>query len=160
MSPRSVLMVSAVLVLGALALQQSYSAPEPDPKGIMQKKLGYTQAVLRAIVHEDFDQIWGNAASLTALSGQADWQVVKHPQYLAFSTAFRDAVQQMADAAKRKNLEGATLGYMQMTLACVHCHRYVRSLREARLDDPASGALALSWEPDGAVAPLAAEVRR
>ncbi|MCL6644623.1 MAG: hypothetical protein K6U88_06545, partial [Dehalococcoidia bacterium] len=41
----------------------------------------------------------------------------------------RRAVDAVSAAAKQKNLDGASLAYMQMTLNCVRCHKYLRSNR-------------------------------
>ena len=40
----------------------------------------------------------------------------------------------MAKNAKAKNLDGAALDYMDLTMTCVKCHKYVRETRMTRLD--------------------------
>ncbi len=97
---------------------------------VMKKKLKYAQAALKAVARQDFGEISGAAASLTALSHQGDWQVVKHEQYLTYSNDFRRAVAAMSTAAKSKNIDGAALGYVQMTLSCVNCHKWIREVRK------------------------------
>ena len=39
--------------------------------------------------------------------------------------------------AKAKSVDGAALGYVDMTLACVRCHQYTRETRMTRNPGPA-----------------------
>ena len=41
----------------------------------------------------------------------------------------------LAQKARDRNLDGAALAYVDLTLACVKCHKYVREVRMTRLDD-------------------------
>lgn len=50
------------------------------------------------------------------------------------SNEFRRSAENVAQAAKNKNIEGATLVYMDMTMVCVRCHKHVREVRQARRD--------------------------
>ena len=56
---------------------------------LMQKKLKYSQSVLEGIALNDFDKIADNADELMNVSKQAEWVVVKTPQYELFSNQFR-----------------------------------------------------------------------
>jgi hypothetical protein len=40
----------------------------------------------------------------------------------------------MVKMAKDKNLDGAALAYVQLTMSCVNCHKYVREIRMTRID--------------------------
>ena len=93
---------------------------------LMHEKLKYAQNVLEGIALNDFDKIADNADELMNVSKQAEWVVVKTPQYEMFSNQFRRSVESMAKNAKAKNLDGATLDYMDLTMTCVKCHKYVR----------------------------------
>jgi hypothetical protein len=46
----------------------------------------------------------------------------------------RSSAESVAQAAKNKNIEGATLAYMDMTMVCVRCHKHVREIRVTRAD--------------------------
>ena len=46
--------------------------------------------------------------------------------YIAFTTEFQRLADEMALKAKEKNLDGATLAYLRLTMNCVNCHKYVR----------------------------------
>ncbi len=101
---------------------------------LMKKKLKYAQNILEGIALNDFDKIADNADELMNVSKQAEWTVVKTPEYELFSNQFRKNVESMAKNAKAKNLDGATLDYMDLTMTCVKCHKYVRETRMTRRD--------------------------
>ena len=46
---------------------------------------------------------------------------------------FRRALETLTQKAKAKNLDGATLAYVDMTVTCVRCHQYCRDVRDTRL---------------------------
>jgi len=101
-------------------------------KKFMRAKLLYSKNVLEGLAAEDYDLIAKDSQQLTLLSLDADWQVIHTPEYARLSLAFRKEAQTLTDAAKKKNLDGATLAYVKMTLKCVECHKYVRSIEMAR----------------------------
>jgi len=56
--------------------------------------------------------------------------VLQTPEYRERSNDFRRSVNAITDAARKKNLEAATLAYVDSTLKCVSCHKYVRQSRK------------------------------
>jgi hypothetical protein len=70
------------------------------------------------------------------LSQASNWQVLQTPEYRQRSTEFRRSVDALTEASRERNLDGATLAFMQVTMKCVSCHKYVRSVRMASLDRP------------------------
>ncbi len=121
------------LALGSLVAAQM--PPMESPKPFMQRKLVHAQKVLEAIAMEDYQRIEHHAQQLSLLSQAATWNVINTPEYLMHSREFRRAAEQMRDAAKRKNLDAATLAYVQMTMKCVECHKHVRKVKTAALPD-------------------------
>jgi len=71
---------------------------------------------------------------LTALSDAAEFKVFQTPDYRTYSAEFRRTADLLAKMAEAKNLDGCALNYVQLTMNCVNCHKYVRSTRLARLD--------------------------
>ena len=110
-------------------------ADEPAKKGIaalMQRKLEHSQKVLQGIAIGDFDMIAKHADELSQISKAAEWRVVKSPQFELHSNEFRRNSESLVKAAKEKNLDAATLAYVDMTLNCVKCHKYLRERRETQ----------------------------
>jgi hypothetical protein len=102
---------------------------------LMHNKLKHAQKVLEGVAVNDFDMIAKHAEELVLLSKKAEWMVFKTPKYELRSNEFRRAAEELIQNAKQKNLDAAALSYMDMTMSCVRCHKYVRQVRQARLDE-------------------------
>lgn len=97
--------------------------------GFMQLKLDHAKGILEGLSNEDFDAIKQNAQALTTLSLESSWNAYTTPEYLALSTDFRRAVRMMTEAAHEKNLDRAALAYVNTTVQCIECHRYMRQTK-------------------------------
>ena len=98
----------------------------------MRKKLESSQSVLEGLALEDFDLIAKGAKELKTTSAAAEFMVIHDPLYTEYADDFRRVVDKMAKAAKEKRIDGATLAYMDMTMSCVECHKYVRNVLIAK----------------------------
>jgi len=115
------------------------AAPAQDANKVgdfMRAKLTHSQRVLEGLVKQDFDAIAKHAQEMSLLSQASNWQVLQTPEYRERSTEFRRSVDSLTEAAKKKNLDGAALAYVEVTMKCVTCHKYVRQVKMAKLDDP------------------------
>ena len=95
----------------------------------MRAKLLHSQKLLEALAFEDFDQMSKQSQEISLLSQESTWNVLETPEYIQQSTEFRRRADALTEAARNKNLEGASLAYVEMTLKCVQCHKYVRKAR-------------------------------
>jgi hypothetical protein len=128
----------AVLTLAILAGQPS-PAQQPDKVSqFMKHKLVHAHKLLEGLAIEDFDLIAKHSQELTLVSREAQWSVLQTPQYAQHSAEFRRATEAIHQAAKKKNLDGAALAYVDMTMKCVNCHKYVRDVKMAQLKPPLS----------------------
>ena len=119
-----------VLAFGTDGISQ-----KPDNVDVfMHQKLVHSQKVLEGLVTEDFEAIAKHAQAISLLSQAAQWQVLQTPEYARRSTEFRRSTDDLKKAAQKKNLDGATLAFVNVTMKCVECHKYVRSVRNASLD--------------------------
>ncbi len=96
---------------------------------LMRRKLDNSQKVLEGIAISDFDMIAEHAAELIAVSEQAEWRVVKTPEYESYSNDLRRSAAVLVQQSKVKNLDGAALAYLDLTLTCVKCHKHLREAR-------------------------------
>lgn len=99
---------------------------ESGVKEAMRKKVAYSQQVLVGITLEDYGLIANNAEKLVELSNKTNWYSRQVPEYELFLNEFRRNAEQLMEAGKRKNLDAASLAYVQMTLSCVSCHKCIR----------------------------------
>jgi hypothetical protein len=126
--------LTAVLALAAVAVA---SAQEPlNLKMLMTRKLDQSQKLLEAIALSDFDKIGRHAEELIRISKAAEFRVLKTPQYEVLSNDFRRSAETLVMMARGKNIDGAALAYVELTLSCVKCHKHVREVRMARADFP------------------------
>lgn len=134
-STRFLLISLSVGLLSAgfyFARQPSSVAQEPGREqraAFMRLKLEPAKEILEAIALEHYEGILTNAERIRQLALDESWMVIQTEDYLRQSDEFRRSVGLIAEAARNENLDGATLGYMQMTLNCVQCHRQIRSRR-------------------------------
>jgi len=125
-----------VVVLGSSSIFASF--PKQDQEGkiektpakFMQRKLDNSRAIVSGLAQEDYELIEKNAQDLMLLSLEADWKVLKTPEYLKMSKDFRNSASRLRDSAREKNVDGSTLAFFEVTLSCVRCHKYVRSEQE------------------------------
>ncbi len=130
---RKLVLAMACLTL-AVGFSTGHDNDSKELKELMQRKLKYGQKVLEGLALKDFDTIARSAEELIQVSKAAEWKVVKTPRYELYSNEFRRNAETMLQNAKEKNLDGATLAYVDMTLTCVKCHKHVREVRMGRLD--------------------------
>ena len=130
---KTILGLAAVLLAGSLGVSGHGEEPKKvDP--LMVRKLKHSQKVLEGIALNDFDKIGDNAQELLTISKLNEWKVIKTPRYATYSNEFQDSAEKLIKAAKDKNLDAATLAYMELTMNCVKCHKHVREVRMVRLD--------------------------
>ena len=122
---------SAGLVLVIIAMAFTHAdepaAPRPDDVApFMRAKLTHAQDVLEGLSLGDFAAIRRGAQELAIASQAASWQVLQTAEYARQSAEFRRSCESLKNAAREENLDGATLAWMEVTMKCVQCHKYVR----------------------------------
>jgi phosphoserine aminotransferase len=128
------LSISFITVLLALApFSQAQTKTEASTSEIMKLKLDYAHYILNGIATENFALISGNAEKLGKLSQQMSWGARQTREFEVLSAEFRRNADALAKAAKDRNPDAASLAYVQMTLSCVNCHKYMRQPKEASL---------------------------
>lgn len=133
------LILAAVVVLFAsvlFAMIGQARSQQRDTVGVfMRAKLDHSQKVLEGLTTEDFAMISKSAAQMEVLSQEAAWQVLQTPEYRQQSLEFRRATRSLKDAADKEDMNGAALAYVDLTMKCVKCHQYVRTVRNASTFD-------------------------
>jgi hypothetical protein len=128
-TPLFAIAVVAVSLWGTLLLSR-----QSDPlETIMQLKLEYAHNLLQALILEDFEAMDRNSKRLQRLSEASNWNVIRTHEYTRHSSEFRLAVDALERAAQEKDLDAAALAYVEMTLKCLQCHKFVRGVDRAGL---------------------------
>jgi hypothetical protein len=105
-------------------------------KDLMKAKLAHSQKILEALALNDYQAMAKNGQALIALSARAEWRVFPSPEYSMYSNEFQRACENLVKKAREENQDGATLAYLELTMNCVRCHKYVREIRMIRLEPP------------------------
>ncbi len=128
---KSLAIVTSVFLAGILAvavtLTDANEQPQPKAKTLMHVKLDHAQELIEGLATEDYNALAKHSNALTLLSQETDWSVIQTREYRRLSEEFRRNSDQLTKAAKNRNLDGATLAYVGLTMKCVECHKYVRS---------------------------------
>jgi len=126
---------TAVLLFLGIPVVSSHGEDDKNALNkLMMQKLENAQKVLEGMALNNFDLVAKHADELIQISKAAEFHVIKSPQYEMNSNDFRRAAETMIQEAKAKNIDGIALAYVDMTLSCVRCHKYVREVRMASLD--------------------------
>jgi hypothetical protein len=121
----------------ALAVDADKCESEPDKDKLdeekqlskfMREKLTSSQLVLEGLMIEDYDKMQKGAQKMIEMSNATEWQVVEGPLFARQSEEFRSAARQVIKFAKEKNLDGASLSYLHLTMTCINCHKKVNKV--------------------------------
>lgn len=121
---------SLALIMMMMCVHPSRGGGEPpkdDAASLwMKQKLSASQNVLAALTRADFPAIDKNAKSMIAVGHLEKWVRADAPGYKTMLADFDYANKSLVLAAKERNLDRATVAYLQLTLSCVNCHTLVR----------------------------------
>ena len=131
MRNRRVVFVLFVLAAVGTALSAvSYAEAEDKLSAFMKAKLEHSERILEGLASEDYELIAKNSQAISLLCLDEMWSVLQTPEYLERSREFRRSVDAITEAARGRNLEAATLSYVDVTMKCVSCHKFVRKTRK------------------------------
>lgn len=137
-------LTAAVVGVAPRVTQRPADPPKPKPADkktaqaeLMARKLDHAKSVLEGLTLNDLAKAGKHADELMAISQKAEFMAFKTKEYELYTNDFRRALEAIAKKAKDGNLDGATLGYVNMTLACVRCHQAAREVRIGGLPAPA-----------------------
>ncbi len=94
----------------------------------MRAKLGGADDVLEGLVTEDFRLIKKGATELKRIGTAAKWRISNDVMYRQHSNVFQRAVGTLDDMVSDKNLDGAALAYIDLTMNCIDCHRWAKGI--------------------------------
>jgi len=118
--------ISLPLATEPMAAESGTDATPDQVADFMRAKLDHSIAVLEGLAVEDYEMMAKAAQDLALASQASNWQVLQTEEYARQSGEFRRSCITLRDAAKAKNLDAAALAWMDVTMKCVQCHRYVR----------------------------------
>lgn len=127
------------LIVAAIAPVVSASPQWPPLTPVMNEKADNAQRILRPLVIGDFVTVDAYAERLGRLTSAeiASWQARPEPAYLAQANAFVEAVQELRESARLRDLKRASTAYTALISSCIGCHQQGRIGRSGTLTPPA-----------------------
>jgi len=98
---------------------------------VMRQKLVDAQGVMAAVVTGNWVELDRRSKALAKATEDPAWLVLRTPEYAKQGEAFLRAVNDLVDAAARRDSDAAPLAYFALTMRCIQCHRYVARARIA-----------------------------
>jgi len=98
---------------------------------VMREKLVRAERLLGAVVTSNWAALDRDVLALEELTEDPAWSVMLMPEYARGSDAFLRALQDLKEAADRRDPEATPLAYVSLTLSCVRCHQDVARARLA-----------------------------
>jgi hypothetical protein len=111
----------------------------PPLTAVMQEKADNAQRLLKPVVLGDLQGIDYYAERLGRLTYTevSSWQDRPDSKYIAQANAFMEAVQNLREAARVRDVKQAAAAYTGLISSCVNCHQLVRAGRSVSLIPPA-----------------------
>ena len=94
----------------------------------MHEKLKHSQDIFAAMAVADFARIEASGEKLSTVGTLEGFVRGGYPGYRTQLSAFNFAVTDIRENAAEKNIEGVVLGFHQLTLSCVNCHKQLRDV--------------------------------
>ncbi|MEX0715742.1 MAG: hypothetical protein WD066_04110 [Planctomycetaceae bacterium] len=94
----------------------------------MRAKLAASSEILEGLCTEDFDLIAKGAKELGRVSATEKWRISNDAIYRHHSAEFTRVVKELEKSAGEKSLEGCSLRWVEATMTCIECHRFVRAI--------------------------------
>ena len=123
--------LGVAVLLVAVTAGPSSLAQTSRMKQVMRTKLDHSQRILEAVVTSNWQLLDRESREMALVIRDPAWSSLAMPEYVRHSEAFIRATDDLIAAAKVRDLEGASLGFIALTTSCVNCHRYLARARIA-----------------------------
>lgn len=110
------------------------SKEKPTLAVFMRQKMEASHDIMEGLLMEDGKLINKAAIRLKSMSETERWRVSNDIMYRNHSEDFRSAVDKLIEASKGRSIDRAALSWFDVTLSCIDCHRYVRTVLIAEND--------------------------
>ena len=108
---------------------ESAGSQTPRLGQVMRNKLDHSQKILEAVVTSNWQELDRHSRELARAARDPAWSVLKMPEYVRHTGAFLRATEDLIEAARLRDLEAASLGFISLSTSCVACHRYIARAR-------------------------------
>ena len=93
----------------------------------MRQKIHASNLILEGLCTDDLKAVANGTQTLLKMPGEARWRVSNDVLYRRYSTEFVQAVEELQKEAESNNMEGASMAWVNVTMKCLKCHKWVRN---------------------------------
>ena len=133
--------IGGVAALAAQPVSKKTVKQPPDAQldleqsKFMRMKLEASEQILEGLTTEDAELIKKGAQKLVEMSSADKWKVNTDVMYRQFSGEFQRSAKNLLEAAEKENFDAAALKWIETTMKCLECHKFVRGARLAGKGD-------------------------
>lgn len=128
---KRVLVLGLVVVCRLSAGGPSASAQTRRLNAVMRSKLEHSKNILEGVVTSNWVLLERESRALEAVTRDPAWTVLTMPEYVKQSQGFIRATEDLLAAAKARDLDAASRGFVALSTSCVTCHQYLARSRVA-----------------------------
>lgn len=132
--------ILGLAVAGLLALTTTHGLAQPPKKDVidtppalpseaqvMKVKLRHAQGIIAALALEDYKKLEEQGTALVQITKATEFlRAYKTEEYEFQMRAFQKSAETLVEKARSKNLDGATLAFLDMNISCVGCHSHFK----------------------------------
>lgn len=103
-------------------------AADSPQTSFMRLKLQASTSILEGLCTEDMRLVRTGCDQLLKMSLEERWRVSGDSAYRRYSREFQDAVTELQQEAADEDLHGTCLAWVNVTMKCLKCHEWVRTV--------------------------------
>lgn len=119
--------------------KESSGDNKDEPAGslhrFMRQKMQASNLILEGLCIDDLKAVAAGTETLLKMPNEAKWRVSNDMMYRRYSNEFVQAVEELQKEAEENDIDGASLAWVNVTMKCMKCHKWVRNTVLAESDN-------------------------
>lgn len=100
----------------------------------MRQKMQASNLILEGLCMDDLKTVAAGTQTLMKMPSEAKWRVSNDMMYRRYSNEFVQAVEELHKEAEENDIDGASMAWVNVTMKCMKCHKWVRNTVLAESD--------------------------
>ena len=101
----------------------------------MRQKMQASNLILEGLCMDDLKAVAAGTQTLLKMPSEAKWRVSNDMMYRRYSNEFVQAVEELQKEAEENDIDGASMAWVNVTMKCMKCHKWVRNTVLAESDE-------------------------
>jgi hypothetical protein len=93
----------------------------------MRQKMQASNLILEGLCMDDLKTVAAGTQTLMKMPSEAKWRVSNDMMYRRYSNEFVQAVEELQKEAEENDIDGASMAWVNVTMKCMKCHKWVRN---------------------------------